>query len=652
MDPQLRQQLRQQWQQGDKQAAQQLAQLLQQQPPEQLQEPLEWGRLCEEMGLLGLALRQYQLALRQQPNHPELLHRLATLYTERGEVDRALPLWHRAFLLRPDDPQVLDPYAQLLLDEGAHPRLLEVLDTAVARGYPEHRAALWRSQISSAQQEDPFPSLPRREDPFPQPSDADCVRFASLFAGREDVHARQWCRPQDRKTGYTPVHEPLTPAVVRQHLLGAYTVGVYPIRLDHTALWFVLDLDLTRASLEYARTDPQFAKQLRQQMQQLSLQLLQQLQQLQLPVLFENSGYKGRHYWVFLAQPIQAKALHHLGRLLLARLHPLLPPEFSLEFFPKQPRRSGKGLGNLVKLPLGIHQRTGYRSVFLDDQGKPVPNPYHLLQNLKLLSPQQLYALADRLKGITPAPEKQKTPADEEPQNQEEQQPPIPLWPPDAPPPWTEADFQADTQVAHLLQHCPVLQELKNQVDQHRQLSHDEQVVLIHTLGHLPGGPQAVNYLLHRCIEFAPSQLLKSPLKGNPISCPKIRRRIGHITRRVPCNCNFDFAPDHYPTPLLHLKTLPPQPPPQEQTPPQNQTDDLEHLLRRFTVLDQRKREILQQWEQLHQAVCQALQALPDRAFQTPHGTFRLLTVDGVETLHWDPPPSDQEKPPCEPSPS
>ncbi len=649
MDSQLLEQLRQRWRSGDSSAAEELARLLQNSPEAPAREHMAWGQFCEETGHLGLALRQYQLALRQQPNDPELLLRLATLYTERGDLEHALPLWHRVFLMRPQDPQVVDPYARLLLDEGAVPRLLEVLDTAVARGYPQRQAALWRNQAQTAQQDEPLSDLPRRDDPFPQPTDADCVRMATLFAGREDVHARQWCRPQDRKTGYTPVHEPLTPAVVRQHLLGTYTVGVYPIRLDHTALWFVVDLDITRPALEQARAAPPFAQELRRRLQQCSLQVLEHLRQLGLPVVFENSGYKGRHYWAFLAQPIEAKALHHLGRLLLARLAPLVPPEFSLEFFPKQPRRSGKGLGNLVKLPLGIHQRTGYRSAFLDDQGTPVSDPYQVLQGVQALSSRQFFALADQLKGIQPPAPPPEPAGTEEPS--EEQAPAFPLWPPDAPPPWTEADFQADPQVRHLLQHCPVLAELKNRVDQYRQLSHDEQVVLIHTLGHLPGGPQAVNYLLHRCVEFTPSQLLKSPLKGNPISCPKIRRRIGHVTRRVPCNCNFDFAPDHYPTPLLHLKTLPPEE--QEQKPPPQEAPDLETLVRRFTVLEQRKREILQQWERLHQALCKALQALPDRCFQTPQGTFRLVTQQGVETLHWDPAQQNEEQPPpCEPSPS
>ena len=121
----------------------------------------------------------------------------------------------------------------------------------------------------------------------------------------------------------------------------------------------------------------------------------------------------------------------------------------------------------------------------------------------------------------------------------------------------------------HLLALCPVLSELKRTVEEHRQLNHEEQLVLIHTLGHVEGGPQAVNYLLSRCVDVGPEKFMKDRLKGNPVSCPSIRKKIGHVTRRLPCNCSFEVAPDRYPTPVLHLLTLPetPAPAPQRQPP-------------------------------------------------------------------------------------
>src|SRR5205823_9529374 len=141
---------------------------------------------------------------------------------------------------------------------------------------------------------------------------------------------------------------------------------------------------------------------------------------------------------------------------------------------------------------------------------------------------------------------------------------------------------------------------LKHTVEQHRRLSHEEQLVLIHTLGHLEGGPQAVNYLFSKCLDIGPEKFLKDRLKGNPVSCPSIRKKIGHITRRVPCNCPFDFAPDRYPTPVLHLLTLPAE---QAVSPPAPLAPDLATLAQRFGVLARRRDEIEREHQELQQTL-------------------------------------------------
>lgn len=71
----------------------------------------------------------------------------------------------------------------------------------------------------------------------------------------------------------------------------------------------------------------------------------------------------------------------------------------------------------------------------------------------------------------------------------------------------------------------------------------------------LPEGVLAVNYLFDASIDVPAEARLQTPLSGNPVSCPKIRKRIPHITGQVDCNHSFGFASDHYPTPRLHLQT-------------------------------------------------------------------------------------------------
>jgi hypothetical protein len=583
----------------------------------------DWGLFCEEAGLMPLAFREFQLALRDNPHDAVAAFRLAHHYRERGDTGRAARLLEGLLAASPARDDWLTLYADILRQDNALPRLRAALQQAIAAGLPTARARVLEQGETGPEQE---PEEPAEEW---TPTDADCMRFLALFAGREDLHARQWVNKAG-EAGYSPVQEPLTAAVVRQHLLGSYTVGVYPIRLDGACTFLAVDLDISKHALELARREPARARALRDMLRREAARLLDVLRGLGLEPLFENSGYKGRHYWVFLEQPEPAEVLHLLGRLLLSWQSPQVPDGLHLEFFPKQAGRGGKGLGNLIKLPLGIHRRTGRRALLLDSTGQPLPRPLAALRGVARLSRQQLHTIIDRLKQLAaaqPRPPATGPGLAAEPAVPDRTGPP----PPAPAPAWTEADFNADPRLKHLLEHCPVLAELKRTVDEHRQLSHEEQLVLIHTLGHVEGGPQAVNYLFARCADVGPEKFLKDRLKGNPVSCPSIRKKIGHITRRVPCNCPFDFAPDRYPTPVLHLLTLAnPLPPPPAWG------GDAQTLARRFAASAQRLAEVQRDHDELERALFTVLRSAPDRTVSCPGGRYRLIDKDGVEEMLWE----------------
>jgi hypothetical protein len=432
--------------------------------------------------------------------------------------------------------------------------------------------------------------------------------------------------------------------VVRNHLLGTYTVGVYPIRLDGTCTFLAIDLDISRASLERACTDRNLAQKLRADLRSEGLRLLAELRKLELPVLYEDSGYKGRHYWVFLEQPESAEVLHQLGRLLLPRLSAGLAHGLHLEFFPKQAGVQGQGLGNLIKLPLGLHRRTGRRANLLDDAGAPLIDPFASLRSVRRLPREKLYQIMGQLKSSGAGASLPQSPSSGEREEAGESSPTGPS-PPEVAPEWTEADFEADPRMRQILTHCPVLSELKKQVDQHRRLSHEEQLVLIHSLGHLPGGPQAVNYLLRRCVDVAPEKLLKSPLRGNPVSCPSIRKKIGHVTRRVACICTFEEAPGRYPTPVLHLLGMPVTPSAKPPGPPAGGTPA--ELARRFGTLARKRDEVQREWEEMRRALLGMLRAIPERAVACPGGRYRLVEEQGVEELIWDEAAGQEDKDAC-----
>lgn len=375
--------------------------------------------------------------------------------------------------------------------------------------------------------------------PPTDPDLADRARFVHLFAGREGVHARQWFDPQRGRGGYAPVRTPLTPAIVADHLAGKVTVGSYLVRVDDTCTFFVLDLDITKRALEGARRDAAARDALRTTVAGTARTLQGRLAELGLQTLLFDSGYKGRHLWGICQRPVPARLLLHLGRALRRALP--MPKALHLEFFPKQATVPEDGLGNLVKLPLGIHRRSGRRSALLDADGQVVDDPWPALRAPPMITHEAvLDALARLRDAASPPDESAGRPTTTAPA-------PVRVLP-------RQPQPEADPDFGRLLLACPVLAALAETTRTERRLTHDERTVLRHVVGHLPDGPAVFNGLMHRCPEAPTADLLRRPLRGHPISCARVRSRIPHVTLRVGCHCAFDHSPDLYPTPLLHIR--------------------------------------------------------------------------------------------------
>jgi hypothetical protein len=608
---------RQAWPREHPQRREQLRRLLADPPPGPRPHAL-WAALCEESGELGLALREYQLALRDNPDDVAVLDRLILLYRERGDIERALPLAERRLRLRPQDPAALRDLVQLYLDAEMPAQALAAIESARRQGVP---AELTENLLHLVQQAAPEPPEESVATSL-LPADADIARFVHLFSGRENIYARQWCNPSGQQ-GYSPVHQPFTFAVARNHLLGNITVGIYPVRLDGTVTFFAFDVDVNRAAIARARSDPREANRLRRLLQEETRRLYDALRERGISPLLEDSGYKGRHLWVFLEEPMDAAMVRRFGALFLA-VHPLASHDLHVEFFPKQDT-TGSGPGNLIKLPLGIHRRTGRRSRLLLPDGTPDENPFATLRNLTRTPRARIEQAILDLKLFVPA-QLPSTP---------QSAPDAPAVPPAAPQPaWTADDFATHPELSLLLAHCPVLAALKERAEQQRRLSHDEQIVLIHALGHSSAGVLAVNYLFDLCLDVPPAARLQAPLAGNPISCPKIRKRIPHITGRVNCNCSFEFAPQHYPTPRLHLLRL--------QTAAEASAADpataLARAARMLPRLWDLRAELAGRIEQLEKTLIAALAQQPEKCLVTDEGTLRLHSAPGTPaSLRWEP---------------
>ncbi|MDR7420776.1 MAG: tetratricopeptide repeat protein, partial [Armatimonadota bacterium] len=93
---------------------------------------LEWARVCEAAGEFGLALSEYQLALRDDAHDVAALGRLVELLEERGDLERAIQYAERLVAEVPADEQALEMLVRLLVATEAFGRVREELDRARA----------------------------------------------------------------------------------------------------------------------------------------------------------------------------------------------------------------------------------------------------------------------------------------------------------------------------------------------------------------------------------------------------------------------------------------------------------------------------------------------------------------------------------------
>jgi len=218
--------------------------------------------------------------------------------------------------------------------------------------------------------------------------------FRALFRGRDDVFAVRW-QSKAGRSGYAPAcaHEwnravcdkpkvkcaecpsrellPVTDEVVRDHLTGRHTVGVYPLLPDETCRFLALDFD----KAEWRHDVSAFTDVCRQ---------------FDVPAHVEVSrSGDGAHVWVFFAEAIEAARARRLGSALLTRTtaqrHEVGLDSYD-RLFPSQDTLPRGGFGNLIALPLQRKPRDEGKSVFVDADCRPVPDQWRLLSSVVRMS--------------------------------------------------------------------------------------------------------------------------------------------------------------------------------------------------------------------------------------------------------------------------
>lgn len=219
--------------------------------------------------------------------------------------------------------------------------------------------------------------------------------FKSLFRGREDVCAKRW----RNKPGYSPYcfndfkqgtclkpkvkcsecknndFAPYDEERIKNHLLGKYVLGFYPMTLNDTCFILAMDFDESKWE-EDISTMREICK------------------KNNIPVYAERSrSGKGCHLWFFFEEETKASLARKFGTALL---NLAMQESGNIKFnsydrlFPSQDFLQKQGFGNLIALPLQKKAREGGNSVYIDESLKEIEDQWKYLSQIHKISEEEI----------------------------------------------------------------------------------------------------------------------------------------------------------------------------------------------------------------------------------------------------------------------
>jgi len=484
----------------------------------------------DDSGKIFVARALSEPGLRETSDGSVLLD-IALTAQQHGLVDEAVDFLHEATTRFPDDQDAWYRYLELLDLLGRRDEFIRQIARAEPHVGKNKLRSWFKGRTGDNAIEDgpewctePFRELRREEE--------EIRLFMRFFRGRPDDFARQWVNREEGKSGYVPVRRPLTADDIRDHLSGRRTYGIYLLNSDAMVHTGVIDMDLVPA-LRDIRSQRKNKNTIRREALYLHKRISAMAAKSGLCCLAEVSGGKGYHFWFPVAEPVPAAAMRQVLQTMTREIERDVTA-YSLEVFPKQDRVTGKGYGNLVKLPLGIHRKTGKPSFFILAADRERKSQFDLLATLTPSPAARILNLVrDKHRADVLVHPRQKKRQKEYPE------------------------------LAALEQNCPMLGQVMATLTSSRTLSLREEKVLLGTLSHVKRG----RLLLHHLFSHLPDYnrpLLDyriSRVRGGVLGC----RRIHSLLEAGPdLPCTFSRTGD-YPHPLLHLTEEAHEPAPRQE---------------------------------------------------------------------------------------
>lgn len=181
------------------------------------------------------------------------------------------------------------------------------------------------------------------EKEFFKPEQETVYKSAELlgktFVQRRDIFASQL---EDGR--YVSIKEPLTARHLALHLKGFITLGTYMLAPDSTTRIIAFDADGENGLKDLAN-------------------LANRLRGEAIPSYLETSR-RGGHLWFFFDKSYEGERVRSFGKGIIKK-HGVE----GVELYPKQDKLYG-GPGSLIRLPFGIHKRSGKKYPFIFPDGE------------------------------------------------------------------------------------------------------------------------------------------------------------------------------------------------------------------------------------------------------------------------------------------
>lgn len=355
-------------------------------------------------------------------------------------------------------------------------------------------------------------------------------RMLRTVIGREDIYALETIDAGHHRKNELQIL-PMTEKVVEQHLSGECTAATYVQRSNSTVKFLVIDIDVSKKIImKYGNDTDEFRSYLTRT-GETAQQVLKLLHSFGMQGYVEFSGYRGYHVWIFFTEWLPVRYINMFTDLVETRLSSIEEDGISIEFFPNKTRVKPGKYGQAIKLPYGIHSKTGERSYFIDEDGVRVEelNPF-----FDSLAKTSLTAIKKVLAANTGYQEKK-------PERIVDEK--------------LEVFPDISENVREVLNKCNLMRYLCQKAVKTGYLTHFERLSILYVFAHLgEDGRQFLHtvmaYTLNYQYNVTDRFINKCPEK--PISCVKLREQYKKITAEYGCSCTFKRTRNCYPSPVMH----------------------------------------------------------------------------------------------------